>query len=314
MAPVVSVLMPVYQAAPYVVAAVESILAQSLRELELVIVDDGSTDGTGELCAAIAARDPRVVLVRASHEGIVAALNRGLALARGRYLARMDGDDVALPERLAAQLRHLDAHPDVVALGTAVEVIDPEGRPLGPIVHPTTHEEIERELLRGHGSINHPSVVMRTDAVRAVGGYRSAFEYVEDQDLFLRLGERGRLANLAAPLLHHREHLGSVCKNRQGEQRLLLRKLVEETHARRGLVLPDDIDARIPSLVRLTPWDQRRVWLRRALRSRRGPAAVKHAWLLLRERPTSPRSWRLLLRVLSRPHLLWQAWRARGEA
>jgi hypothetical protein len=175
------------------------------------------------------------------------------------------------------------------------------------------HEEIESELLRGCGSITHPAVVMRLEAVRAVGGYRPEFEYVEDQDLFLRLGERGRLANLETPLLRHRVHLESVCNTRQVEQRILLRKLVEETHARRGLALPGDIDARIPLPLRKDAWDHRRVWLRRALKARRGPAAVKHAWLLLRERPASRRSWRLALRVLRRPQLLWQAWRARGK-
>jgi glycosyltransferase involved in cell wall biosynthesis len=311
--PVVSVLMPVFEVERYVATAVESILAQTLRDLELVIVDDGSSDATGGICARIAARDPRVVLLREPHAGIVAALNRGLALARGRYLARMDGDDVALPGRLEAQVRHLEAHPELVALGSAIEVIDPEGVPLGAVVRPMDHEEIERELLRGYGSITHPAVVMRLEAVRAVGGYRPEFEYVEDQDLFLRLGERGRLANLATPLLRHREHFGSVCMTRQAEQRILLRKLVEETHARRGLVLPEDIGARIPLPLRKDAWDQRRVWLRRALKARRGPAALKHAWLLLRERPSSWRSWRLMLRVLRRPHLLWQAWRARGR-
>jgi glycosyltransferase involved in cell wall biosynthesis len=313
MDPVVSVLMPVYQVERWVADAVESILAQTLRELELLVVDDGSRDATGAICARIAARDPRVVLLREPHAGIVAALNRGLALARGRYLARMDGDDVALPGRLEAQLRHLEAHPEVVALGSAIELIDPEGVPLATVVRPTTHEEIERELLRGHGSITHPSVVMRTHAVRAVGGYRPEFEYVEDQDLFLRLSERGRLANLEAPLLRQRQHMGSVCKTRQPEQRIRLRRLVEDTHARRGLALPEDIDARIALPQRLAAWDQRRVWLRRALKAGRGPAAVKHAWLLLRERPAARRSWRLALRVLRRPHFLWQAWRARGR-
>ena len=116
--------MPVYNAAHYVAGAVESILGQTFREFEFVIVDDGSIDGSTQILKRFAERDSRIRLIRRENRGLVASLNEGIEAARGEFIARMDADDIALPERLARQLESLRCNHDVVAVGTQVQRID----------------------------------------------------------------------------------------------------------------------------------------------------------------------------------------------
>src|SRR5258706_6371791 len=123
--PRVSILIPAYNAQRYIVEAVESMLAQTYGNFECIVVDDGSTDRTAPLLSELQRRDSRVRPLRVPHGGIVDALNAGADAARGDLIARMDADDVALPDRLDTQVRYMDAHPDVVALGSKVLLVDP---------------------------------------------------------------------------------------------------------------------------------------------------------------------------------------------
>src|ERR1700722_2036753 len=119
-APRLSVLMPVFNGGRFLAAAVESILKQSLRDFELIAIDDGSTDQSASLLSQLAGSDDRIRVIRQANAGIVTALNRALELARGEYIARMDADDAALPSRLARQAAFLDGHPDVAVVGSAI--------------------------------------------------------------------------------------------------------------------------------------------------------------------------------------------------
>jgi glycosyltransferase involved in cell wall biosynthesis len=205
--PLVSVVMPVRNGAAHLAEAVDSILAQSLAALELIVVDDGSTDRTPAILQEAAARDPRLRVESRPAGGIVAALNEGLALARSPLIARMDADDVAEPNRLVRQVEALEANPSVALLGSAYRVIDRDGRPLRTVDLPTSAEEVRAALPRSN-CIAHPTVLMRREAVLAAGGYRAAFPYCEDYDLWLRLSERADLINLPDRLLRYREHAG----------------------------------------------------------------------------------------------------------
>lgn len=201
----VSVVLPVHNAARYIGAAVDSILSQTFRDFELILLDDGSTDGSGGILADRAGRDPRVRVLRQENRGLIATLNRGCAEAAGRYVARMDADDVSFPDRLERQVAFLETHPGVAAVGGAVQYMDDRG-PLKMIQrHPADPEAIREGLLRA-SCLAHPTVVMRRDAVVAAGGYRPAFLHAEDYDLWLRLAEREDLANLPAPVLYQRLH------------------------------------------------------------------------------------------------------------
>jgi glycosyltransferase involved in cell wall biosynthesis len=295
-APSVSVVMPVYNAERYVGEAVQSILDQSLSEFEFLIFDDGSTDGSLEILRDFARSDPRVRLSAGEHTSYLAWLNRGVELARGEFLARMDADDVAMPERFARQRDYLRAHLDCVAVGSSYLMIDAAGDPISPRHEPLTHEEIDRLHLGGGGGgarIAHPSVMMRTGAVRAIGGYRKAYEAAEDLDLFLRLAERGRLANLPEVLLKYRIHPASVGVSRRAEQLKKVSELIEDAHRRRGLPLPEGLLESLPA-PSSTAGDVR-AWVVAQARSHGYLAtARRHAWAALRARPWSRGSWRLL--------------------
>ncbi len=224
----VSVVMPVRDGERFVAEAVESVLGQTLAELELIVVDDGSTDSTPTLLAEQARRDARVRVLTQAPGGLTAALNAGCALARAPVIARMDADDVALADRLERQLAFLEAHPDVAVLGGGIVLVDEDGR------------EFDREpgqvepVLSERNALVHGTVVMRTDAFRALGGYR--LDQSEDYDLWLRVEERHRVAALAEPVIRYRFHPGqfSVTKlERQALGALCVRAAARERRAGR---------------------------------------------------------------------------------
>jgi glycosyltransferase involved in cell wall biosynthesis len=205
--PLVSVVLPVRDGAAFVATAIGSILAQTFDAFELLVIDDGSRDATPTIAGDRAAQDRRVRVVTQPPLGLVPALNRGLAEARGCYVARMDADDVALPERLARQVAALEWHPNLVALGSACDVIGRDGTVLGRRSPPLEPDAIRDALRRGNCMI-HPTMMLRRAAVLAAGGYRGAFRHAEDFDLWLRLSERHDLMNLPETLLAYRQHAG----------------------------------------------------------------------------------------------------------
>src|SRR5207248_1383335 len=167
----------------------------------------------------------------------------GLALARGEFLARIDSDDVAAPTRFEKQVQYLREHPECVAVGSRLQMIDPYGSPLDVSDHKLTHDEIERELLAGSGwALSQPAMMMRREAVMRLGGYRKQYECSEDLDLSLRLAEVGKLANLPEPLTKWRRHLGSVNHTRHAQQDRNADAIIRETLARRGLPVPENLN------------------------------------------------------------------------
>jgi len=210
--PLVSVLLPVRDGARTLAAALRSVLRQSHRELELVVVDDGSLDGSAELVRAFAARDPRVRLVSQRRLGLCAALNRGLAECRGELIARMDADDLCGRERLRAQVSLLASDARLGAVGCRFRLVPRTGLTDGMLRYErwsnslVTPEELRRDLLV-EAPLCHPSVVLRAAAVREVGGYcDDACGWPEDHDLWLRLDAAGwRLGKVPEVLLLWRE-------------------------------------------------------------------------------------------------------------
>jgi Glycosyl transferase family 2 len=217
--PRISVVLPVYNAQAFLDAAVDSVLAQTFGDFELLAIDDGSTDATAAILDRLARRDRRMIVVRQANAGIVAALNHGLALARGEFVARMDADDVACPERFARQAAFLDAHPDVAVVGSAITLVDAQGRTIRHVQYPESPAAAAAFLATG-SPLAHPAAMMRRAAVLAVGGYRRAFEYAEDYDLWLRMAERHSLANLPDRLLLYRQHGAKLSFSRAAEQAL----------------------------------------------------------------------------------------------
>jgi len=295
--PTVSVLLPVYNGARYLRPAVESILAQTFADFELIAVDDGSTDRSLAMLREYARRDPRVHVISRPNTGIAGALNDALAAARGEFLARMDADDISHPERFARQLDHLRGHPDCVLLGSRVMLIDPYASPLYETDHALTHEHIEAELFEAVGwAVVHPSAMMRADPVRQVGGYRSEYVPIEDLDLFLKLTEIGRAANLPEALLQYRQHPQSANRTRYAEQEAKKRACLADAYARRGLQMPADWKPR-PRII-TPPVVEFRNWGWTALQRHRPDAARRHALSVVRRLPMSIDSWKLLFCAL----------------
>lgn len=207
--PLVSVLVPAYNCESYVLEAVSSMLSQTFSDFELLVIDDGSTDSTRKLLESV--NDPRFRLVsNEGNIGLIGTLNRGLDMAMGRYIARMDADDISAPERLEKQIIYLDAHPDVHVLGSMVNLINEQGKVFGAISgYPTDPEEIHRYLLR-ECCLLHPSVIFRKDTVKAAGGYSVNARHAEDYDLWLRLSDQHKIANLPDKLVSYRMHRNQV--------------------------------------------------------------------------------------------------------
>jgi hypothetical protein len=235
--PKVSVVMPVHNGGAYLAAAIESILEQTLADLEFVIVDDGSTDATADTIRRYQAADRRVRPFRQPKSGMVAALTLGCREARAEYIARMDADDMAFPQRLERQMEFLERHPEVVALGGGCVRIDAEGRKGKREVYPTSHAAIVQGLRR-YTCMLHPAVTLRAQALAAAGGYRAAYVAAEDLDLWLRLSEHGELANLAEPLVYLRLYAGQVSV-RHLEQQILSCVAAREAARRRQAGHPD---------------------------------------------------------------------------
>ncbi len=217
--PIVSVVMSVFNGERFLRDAVKSILEQSFREFEFIVVDDGSNDASGSILDSYATLDSRVVVHHQENKGLIESLNYACKRARGKYIARMDADDIAVRDRFLWQVAFLDAHPEVGVLGGAAEFINADGAPLGELSLPTDHRKISAALLHDC-VILHPSVLVRKDVFLAAGGYRRVMVDAEDYDLWLRLAEQTQLANLNDVVLKRRHHPFQVSVTRLRQQAL----------------------------------------------------------------------------------------------
>ena len=293
--PLISVCLPVYNVERYVAEAVESILGQTLADFEFLILDDGSTDGSLEILRRYADRDPRIRLTSQPNKGLVASLNELIDLARGEFIARMDGDDISSPERFRRQVNYLRAHPECVLVGSRVRLIDPEGDPLCDWCTIQEHEALESTFLRAElvTVVSHPAIMMRRDAVLAIGKYRP-FEVIEDVNLFLRLSENGRIANVPEALLKYRIHASNISKTPSYHEAInrVFGQIVQDARRRRNLPeLP--IPSR-PTPIAVSPTAERAKWAWWALNSGHVSTARKHARRILVNSPFSLGSWKLM--------------------
>lgn len=235
--PKISVVLPVFNGERYLKEAIESILTQTYDQFEFIIINDGSTDNTKKILLSYTEKDHRIVLIHQDNKGLVESLNRGVSIAKGKYIARMDADDISAPERFELQIAFLEANPDYVAIGSDVVLIDEKARKLTTQHQLQDHESILSAALVGHCPICHPSALIRTDAILKSGPYNKEFYPAEDLDLWLRLSEIGLLGNLNSSLLFYRMHGGSISgvTANGGRQRDAMRRACEAAWSRRGL-------------------------------------------------------------------------------
>ena len=291
-APAITVLLPAYNAERYIESAVQSILTQTFADFELIVIDDGSTDQTRAILEKLAARDARVHLISRANTGYVIALNEGLEKARGEYIARMDADDLCLPARFEKQLAYLRDNPDCVLVGTNVAQMDQEGAVIGPMPDIAFgHDAINHALLRRGWPIVHPSIMMRTAAVKKLGGYLTEFCPNEDHDLFLKLGEIGRLENLPEILVQYRKHDASESAKKTEITQTLVTKIIIDACRRRQIPVP--VEAQAQNRPPAAKADIQRNWAWTAMKNRNIATARKYALATLLHRPFSSESWRL---------------------
>lgn len=230
-----SVVMPVYNAARYLSASLDSVLAQSFSDFELLAHDDGSQDDSWAILTDYASRDLRVRISQGPNQGLPRTLNHMIARASGDLIARFDADDLCLPDRFEKQLARFEGDPALVVSGGAAQIIDADDRPIRITYPPRRHEEIDCNNLNGQVSLLHPAIMMRRDAVLAAGGYHPDFHGAEDHDLWLRMAEIGRLENLPDVLIRYRIHDDSISSTKRDLQRQLCLRACEAAWQRRGI-------------------------------------------------------------------------------
>jgi glycosyltransferase involved in cell wall biosynthesis len=225
--PQVSVVLPVWNGERYLKQTIESILAQRFSDFELIIVDDGSTDGTPHVIKSFDS-DPRIRCYRQPNMGLVAALNKGLELSRGEFIARIDADDFSMPERLALQTETLVKDPSVAVVGSAIRIVDENGHLLRDVTYPAS----ANTRMANECALAHAAVMFRKDVIMRLGGYREAFRHAEDYDLWLRVSEISAIRNLGETLTTVRELPSGITKS-HGDAQTFRAALARIAHQRR---------------------------------------------------------------------------------
>lgn len=228
--PIVSVVIPGYNGAPFIGETLESLAAQTLTAWEAIVVDDCSADDTRDLVRAWP--DARVRLIEnAVNGGPVRTRNRGVAEARGRFIAGLDQDDLCLPDRLARQVAYLDAHPDVVLVGAQADQLR-DGKVSAMHYAPHTTPALVTWLSWIENPLVWSTVMVRADAARALDPFtRPDILFAEDFDLYHRIQPLGRIARIDAPLLHYRQHAGGASKRFTDTMRASAMRVLAERHA-----------------------------------------------------------------------------------
>lgn len=219
----ISVIMPAYNAEEFIAQAIESILNQTYQTFELLIVDDGSTDGTVEIINYYAAKDSRIKFIQADHGGGPRARNIAAKVAQYPWIAMMDSDDIAYPDRLEKQLKAAQADPEVVVWGAFMTQINRDGKATYQInVGPTSKEAFRaidrtKELIR----LYNPAAMLNREVFEKVGGYDERLLAAQDSELWDRMAEYGPVVVLSEPLLYYRIHDKQISITRLSEQRIL---------------------------------------------------------------------------------------------
>lgn len=207
--PLVSVILPLFNAQNYIFEAVDSVLKQTYKNFELIILNDGSTDDSLKIVSNF--NDDRVIVINQENIGLSATLNKGINLAKGNLIARMDADDVCYPKRLEIQVRQFNQNPNLILLGTSTEYINDKGDYIATSIPIVGDRNIKHFLLNKGNVIAHPSVMFRKSVVEKVGGYCEKIgQYFEDHDLWVSMMNLGEFDNLETPLLKYRLTEGSI--------------------------------------------------------------------------------------------------------
>jgi Glycosyl transferase family 2 len=325
--PIISVVMSVFNGERFLAEAVESILDQDFQDFEFIIIDDGSTDRSASILASHQDRDARMRVFHEEHAGLVHSLNRGCELARGKYIARMDADDIASKNRLALQVDFMEAHQGIGVVGGSVEWINAAGESLYISTNPAEDSEIKADLLlRRRCAFWHPTVVLRREVFARAGGYRCAVIGAEDYDFWLRIAEDFQLANLETVLLKYRIHSSQVSiQQRMQQTRGTLAAQLAAMRRKKGLQDPlNEVKEITPEVI--VAWgiplaEQRREifrdyrkWIRIMCAAGEYSSALKAAREVLEAGVEDVERWQVADLHLTIAKLLWRERRFLGSA
>ncbi len=214
--PLVTVLMPVCDGERFLREAIESILCQTFSDFEFLIIDDASTDSSRAIINGY--DDPRIrLLVNDCNIGVTRTLNRGIQEARGRYLARMDADDISVPERLEQQLKRFEAHPECAVVTSFASIIDDDSTTIGHMISDFSPPELDR-MLQLRNRLVHGAVMMRCDIVRRLGAYDESMRRSQDYDLWLRISDEYPIHTVPELLYAWRQHGDGITSLHRDEQ------------------------------------------------------------------------------------------------
>jgi len=305
----ISVIIPMRNAKPFVAQTLKSILTQEGVQLEVVVVDDGSTDGSGDVVRGL--NDPRIRLINGPQRGISAAFNAGLTEARGTLLCRCDADDLYPAKRLSRQAAFLRDHAEYGAVCSGYSFIGPTGQPVRMFAEGTAVEDVTPELLAGGGRSHMSAFLFRTDLVRQIEGCREWFVTSEDADLQFRLAQIARIAFLPIDAYHYRLHDNSITHSQADARRKFYERCAGEFLKQRLAGGLDDLQRGHPpqppsstetarstgKQIRGMLWGD--AWrLHAAGQKRAALAKAAAAWKIA---PLSPTSWTTWIKLFLKP-------------
>lgn len=245
--------MSCYNGARWLPESIRSVLLQTHSDFEFLIVDDGSTDQSLEIVSAFSKNDTRIVSLPKSNSGLTDSLNFGISHARGRWIARLDADDIAEPDRLERQYEYVKKFPQTAIVGSGLVLIDKDGNKRGRYHYPSNHNQLVNHAKLGKSLPAHSSAFVSSDAIRAIGGYRSRFKRSQDLDLWLRLSEIGRIGCLSSPLVRLRKHSGQISQEAADAQ-LIDAYLAIVSYRLRQRGFPDPVEANDETFTSFRNW------------------------------------------------------------
>lgn len=252
--PEITVLLSCYNGERWLAEAVDSVLNQTFQDFEFIIVDDGSTDNSRKIITSYAVQDPRIIVIVKGNTGLADSLNVGIKKARGKWIARLDADDICLPMRLELQLAMAKAKPGAVFIGAGLFLIDEVGNASKSFSYPRKHETLLKSLTNMGSFPAHSSAFYRADIVLEIGGYRPRIRRSQDWDLWLRLSEKGALTSIAEPLIKLRLHSGQISHEESGRRQIIDSRCAVTSYWIRRMGYPDPVNADDETFVKFHSW------------------------------------------------------------